>query len=94
METTKHAKASTYVGVFFLLFVITAAEVGVTQFLHLPQPALLIVLLAMAVFKALLVAMFFMHLKYDTKWYSWLLIFPLFMALLLAVIVIIHSATF
>jgi len=41
--------------------------------------------------KALLVAMFYMHLKYDTKTYSLSLVLPLFMAILLAIVVIIAS---
>jgi caa(3)-type oxidase subunit IV len=92
METTKHAKPLTYVLVFVALAVVTAVEVFVGQ--GLPAEAKLIVLLALAVVKAILVMMFFMHLKYDTKWYSRFLIFPLFMAVLLTVIVIIHYSTF
>ena len=92
METSKHAKASTYFLVFVALAIVTAVETFVGQ--GLPPAAKLIALLAMAVVKAILVAMFFMHLKYDTKWYSRFLIFPLFMAILLTVIVIIHFSTF
>lgn len=92
METTKHAKPLTYVLVFVALAVVTAIEVFAGQ--SLPPTARLIALLAMAVVKAILVMMFFMHLKYDTKWYSRMLIFPLFMAVLLTVIVIIHYSTF
>lgn len=92
METTKHAKPLTYVLVFVALAVVTAIEVFAGQ--SLPPTARLIALLAMAAVKAILVMMFFMHLKYDTKWYSRMLIFPLFMAVLLTVIVIIHYSTF
>jgi cytochrome c oxidase subunit 4 len=92
METTKHAKPITYVLVFIALAVVTAIEVFAGQ--GLPAGAKLIALLAMAVVKAILVVMFFMHLKYDTKWYSRMLIFPLFMAVLLTIIVIIHYSTF
>ena len=92
METTKHAKPLTYVLVFVALAVVTAIEVFAGQ--GLPAEAKLIALLAMAVVKAILVVMFFMHLKYDTKWYSRMLIFPLFMAVILTVIVIIHYSTF
>jgi cytochrome c oxidase subunit 4 len=92
METTKHAKPLTYVAVFVALAIVTGVEVFLGQ--NLPGAAKLIVLLALALVKALLVAMFFMHLKYDTKWYSWFMVFPLFMALLLTVIVIIHYMTF
>ena len=92
MEKVKHAKPLTYVLVFVALAVVTAIEVFAGQ--GLPAEAKLIALLAMAVVKAILVVMFFMHLKYDTKWYSRMLIFPLFMAVILTVIVIIHYSTF
>jgi cytochrome c oxidase subunit 4 len=92
METTKHAKTSTYVIVFVALAIVTGVEVFLGQ--NLPGAAKLIVLLALALVKALLVAMIFMHLKYDSKTYRWFLIFPIFMALLLTVIVIIHYSTF
>ena len=92
METTKHAKPITYLFVFIALAIVTAIEVFAGQ--NLPGSAKLIVLLSLAAVKALLVAMFFMHLRYDTKWYTWLLIFPMFMALLLAAIVIVHTLTF
>jgi caa(3)-type oxidase subunit IV len=50
-----------------------------------------IALLAFMTAKALLVMMFYMHLKYDTKTYSLSLILPFFMVLLLAVVVIVAS---
>jgi caa(3)-type oxidase subunit IV len=92
METTKHAKTSTYVIVFVTLAIVTGVEIFFSQ--NLPSAAKLIVLLALALVKALLVAMIFMHLKYDSKTYRWLLILPIFLALLLTTIVIIQSLTF
>jgi caa(3)-type oxidase subunit IV len=92
METPKHAKAVTYVAVFVALAIVTGVEVFFGQ--NMEGGAKLAVLLALAVVKAILVVMFFMHLKYDTKWYSRMLIFPLFMAVLLTIIVIIHYSTF
>lgn len=92
MEATKHTKPLTYFLVFLALAVVTAVEVFVGQ--GLPPEIKLVVLLALAVVKALLVAMFFMHLKYDTKWYSRFLLFPLLMAVVLTVIVIIQYSTF
>ncbi|HZY45360.1 MAG TPA: cytochrome C oxidase subunit IV family protein [Anaerolineae bacterium] len=92
METTKHAKTSTYVAVFVALAIVTGVEIFLGQ--NLPGAAKLIVLLALALVKALLVALIFMHLRYDSKIYRWFLIFPIFMALLLIVIVIIQYMTF
>jgi len=89
META-HVKPWTYIGVFVILGIVTFVEVLVSQ-MGLPPAALLIALLAMMTAKALLVAMFYMHLKYDAKTYSLSLVLPLFMAILLAIVVIIAS---
>jgi cytochrome c oxidase subunit 4 len=53
----------TYVGVFGALAALTAIEVGVT---YLPLPRIPI-LVPLALTKAALVAMFYMHLKYDRR---------------------------
>ncbi len=56
-----------YMAVFWILLVVTIAEVVVTFipfFIH--NPALMVItLLLMAFGKAILVALYFMHLKYD-----------------------------
>ena len=90
-QHTKHIPAKTYIGVFVALAIVTAIEVGITSVIT-DKTLVVIVLLALAAAKALLVMMFFMHLKYDTKTYSLFLLFPLFMATLLAVIVMIAAA--
>ena len=90
-HVTKHIPAKTYVGVFALLFVVTGIEVGVSQYIS-DKTIAVILLLALAAAKALLVMLFFMHLKYDTKTYSLFLLFPLFMAVLLAAVVLVAAA--
>lgn len=90
-HVTKHVPAKVYLGVFALLFVVTAIEVGITSIIP-DETVKIIVLLVLAVIKALLVVGFFMHLRYDTKTYSVMMVFPLFMAILLAVIVLIAAA--
>ncbi len=90
----KHAKpisAKTYVGVFVALAIVTGIEVAITGFIA-DEGLKIIVLLALAVVKALLVMMFFMHLRYDTKTYSLFLLFPLFMAILLASVVLVAAS--
>lgn len=62
-----------YVGVFVVLVVLTAIEVGVT---YLPVPRLP-VLLPIAIAKAALVALFYMHLKSDRRVFSALFFFGL-----------------
>ena len=86
---TAHVRPLTYVGVFLILGVVTAIEVAIST-TGLARPALVTILLSLATIKALLVAMFYMHLRYDTKWYSLSMLFPLAMAIVLVVVVIIH----
>jgi cytochrome c oxidase subunit 4 len=60
-----HPDEILYIKVALVLFVITAAEVGVYYIESLKGHALVIILLTMAVVKFVLVAMYFMHLKFD-----------------------------
>ncbi len=90
-QHTKHVPAKTYVGVFVALAVVTAIEVGITSVIP-DKTLMVIVLLALAAAKALLVMAFFMHLRYDPKTYSLLLLFPLFMAVLLAAVVLVAAS--
>ena len=90
-HTPKHIPAKVYVGVFIALAIVTAIEVTITSVIH-DEGLKIIFLLALAAAKALLVLMFFMHLRYDAKTYSLLLIFPLFMAILLAAVVLVAAA--
>ena len=53
-----------YWGVWVFLLVLTMMEVGVA-FLPWSKELLIILLLAMAIWKALLVALYFMHLRFE-----------------------------
>ncbi len=55
-----------YVGVFFILAFLTAIELGVTR---LPVPKIP-VLIPLALAKAALVALFYMHLRFDRRVFS------------------------
>ena len=66
-----------YVGVFIVLAVLTVAEIGVTR---LPLPRIPI-LVPLALLKAALVAMFYMHLRFDRRIYTTLFAFGLLMGL-------------
>jgi cytochrome c oxidase subunit 4 len=55
-----------YLGVFWVLAILTAIEVGVT---YLPLPRIPI-LVPLALLKAALVALFYMHLKFDRRVFS------------------------
>lgn len=62
---TEH-KHPNYVAIWFVLLIVTVMEVGYS-FLKVPRPILIVGLVGMAVFKALLVALYFMHLKFERK---------------------------
>jgi len=83
MRATHPSNLGKYLAVFIGLAVLTAIEVGLAAFSRIDRSLLIPVLLALAVTKAALVAMFFMHLKDDTKWFSAIFIFPMLLAGLL-----------
>ena len=75
-----------YMGIFWVLLVLTVVEVGIT-FLGLPKMLLASLLVILAVWKAALVAMYFMHLKFEPTTLAMSAIVPvvlcLFMILML-----------
>ena len=85
MATTTHTHPN-YMGIFSVLLVLTVVEVGLT-FLGLPKMLLASLLVILAVWKAALVAMYFMHLKFEPKTLAMIAIVPfvlcLFMILML-----------
>jgi cytochrome c oxidase subunit 4 len=59
-------KHPNYLAIFWILLSVTILEVGYS-FLRVPRPLLIGGLVALAGFKALLVALYFMHLKFERK---------------------------
>ena len=87
METTAH-KHPNYVLIWVYLAVLTAVEVGVAFVSHFSKTTLLIILMFLAVWKALLVALYFMHLKFE-KWnLRFVAIIPIPLALILIIFVL------
>ena len=76
-----------YVMVWFALAVMTAVEVGIT-FLSWPKTTVILVLLALAVWKAVLVALYFMHLRFEKKPLRILAVAPIPLAFILVIAVI------
>lgn len=64
METGAR-KHPNYLGIWAILFVLTAAEVLVALESPIPKHILIVVLVLLAVWKAVLVAMYYMHLKFE-----------------------------
>jgi caa(3)-type oxidase subunit IV len=65
MTSTAHS-TSAYIKVFYVLLVLTIVEVAIV-YLGLPKILLAALLVIFAVWKASLVAMHFMHLKFETR---------------------------
>jgi cytochrome c oxidase subunit 4 len=89
-----HPRAAVYAKVGLVLFVLTALEVGLYEITYgehagssasAIQPFFVPLLLLLSAFKFALVAMYYMHLKQDSKLFSGIFVFPLIIA---AVIII------
>jgi caa(3)-type oxidase subunit IV len=85
-------KWTKYVTVAVVLAVITGVEVFLALSHVLPAQLTTVLLIAFTLSKAALVMLFYMHLKYDAKWYSLALVFPLFMVVVLFGVVLIAAA--
>jgi cytochrome c oxidase subunit IV len=74
-----HPGAKEYLAIAVVLTVITAIEVAV---FYVPQmkPVLVPTLLTLSALKFALVAMFYMHLKFDHRLFSWLFVVPMVLA--------------
>ena len=81
-------KAPNYMLVWGILLVLTIAEVGVAFFSAMPKWLLILALMVLALWKALLVALYYMHLKFEPKklWIITVSPIPLIIILLTAVL--------
>lgn len=77
-----HATVKTYLTVFIWLAVFTAIEVAVTA-VPMSEMIQIGILVALAVIKAALVVLYYMHLRYDSFWYWIILLVPVFFVMLL-----------
>lgn len=78
-ETTVHVSNSVYLMVGALLIVLTAMEISVA-YIHALKPVMVPLLLILAAAKFALIAMFFMHLKYEKWALNTMFLFPLLLA--------------
>ena len=83
-EARKHPN---YVMVWLALAVLTAVEVGIT-FLAWSKSTVILVLVALAVWKASLVALYFMHLRFEKHPLRILAVAPIPLAFILVLFVI------
>jgi cytochrome c oxidase subunit 4 len=78
-----HATVKTYIQVAVALAIITGVEVATLYVPGIPNPVLVISLLAMSAVKFYLVVGFFMHLKYDHGIMRALFVGPLVIAIVI-----------
>ncbi|MGH7252777.1 MAG: cytochrome C oxidase subunit IV family protein [Nitrospiraceae bacterium] len=79
--TTAHSRPN-YILIWVYLFVLTVIEVGAAFLSHIPKHWLILILVFLAVWKALLVALYFMHLKFERWNLRMLFIIPLPLAMI------------
>jgi len=100
-EEHSHPTAGIYAKVGLVLFVLTALEVGLYEMTygdhagplgHAIEPFFVPLLLLMSAAKFALVAMFYMHLKQDSRLFSGVFVFPLIIAIVVVVSVIVLEA--
>ena len=91
-----HPRAGLYLRVALVLFVLTALEVAAYEVARRPGalqsligPVVVPIILALSAVKFALVAMFYMHLKQDAQIYRGLFIFPLIIAAVVIVALIV-----
>ncbi len=86
MASTAHTHPN-YIKIFIILSVLTAVEVGVT-FLGLPRKLLVALLVSLAVWKAALVALHFMHLKIEKKTLTIVAVIPFILCVFLSLMLL------
>ena len=86
MSSTAHSRHN-YIKVFIILSVLTAVEIGIT-FLGLPRTVLVSLLVGLAVWKAALVALHFMHLKLEKRTLTIIAIVPFVLCVFLSLMLL------
>ncbi len=80
-----HTSPRTYLTVFAWLAALTVIEIIVSaaSAVGMPPVPQIAILIAIAIVKAALVVLFYMHLRHDSRWYVLILFVGLFFAVLL-----------
>ena len=91
-HAASHPGPAMYIKIGVVLFILTALEVGLYELAHrggglqaVLKPMLVPLLLILSAGKFALVAMYYMHLKQDSKLFSGLFVFPLIIAAIIIV---------
>ncbi|MGD2151688.1 MAG: cytochrome C oxidase subunit IV family protein [Gemmatimonadales bacterium] len=92
MEAAEKKKQPSYMLIWFVLLVLTVVEVVVAYVSSLPRNVLVVVLVGLAVWKATLVAMYYMHLRFERLRLILLATAPLPLAVILVLAVLLEYA--
>ena len=87
-----HASRRMYWVIFVWLFVLTILEVGVVYVPGISKALLVAALIGMALAKAVLVGLFYMHLQDETKTLQWTVAIPMALPALYAAVLIAEAA--
>lgn len=82
------ASTKAYMVVFVSLAVLTVIEVLIPTRFDFPKMMQIIILVALALWKALLVALYYMHLRFEPRRLKWMVIAPLPLAVILVLAVL------
>lgn len=85
-----HINRKEYWVIFVALAVLTIIEVGVVE-VPIGKTAIIAALIGLAVVKAAIVALFYMHLNHDTTVMKWSIALPLSIPAVYAVVLIIDA---
>ncbi len=77
MSETRHEKQANYLIVFIALGILTAIEIALTSLLQ--ESVRIPILLLLAFVKAALVALFYMHLRSDSRLFAFFFVMAIFL---------------
>ncbi len=78
-------KSPNYMAIFLWLTVLTVLEIGAY---YLPPPSKYVILVGLALSKAALVALYFMHLRFETRTLGYIALTPLAIGTLLVLVLL------
>lgn len=81
-------KKPNYMLIWLYLLILTVAEVAVAFVSHMPETWMILILLFLAVWKAALVAMYYMHLKFEPPRLVMMVLAPIPLAILITATVV------
>jgi cytochrome c oxidase subunit 4 len=88
MASAAEHKHPNYIAIWIYLALLTGVELAVALLHFLPRHILIGTLIALAIWKALLVALFFMHLRFEPRKLVVMIVSPLPLAAILVLYVL------